>query len=391
MRFTRPKESRVGKQPFVRGSLDPGQREHFWNWIQFRSLDALLVAAPAVLTLVGLSILATLSISQGSLERFWRQLVFFVIGLLIMVVLARVDYRYWRGYTGLMYVAVLGLLVVTVLFGVEIRGTRGWIFFFGLQFQPVEIVKVALTLVLAVFFTTTQERTFGLRDLGKSAFLLLLPVVLIWLQPDFGSSLILIVVWVGMLIVRGLTRRQWTILLGVGAIVSIGAWLFFLQSYQRDRIMAFVGLKNDPLGVEYNIRQSMIAIGSGGFLGAGLGQGTQGQLRFLPEATTDFLFAVIAEELGFVGSIMVLVLYAFLFYRILVYIARVRDDFSRYFGFGIGLIFFSHFMMNIGMNLGVIPVVGVPLPFVSYGGSALISSWIAIGLLQSLYRKSGVV
>jgi rod shape determining protein RodA len=210
------------------------------------------------------------------------------------------------------------------------------------------------------------------------------PVLLVLLQPDFGSAFVIICMWLGMLLVLPVPRRYLLTLAGVLVVVSAVSWLFLLQPFQKRRIMTFINPTADVTGAGYNVRQSVTAIGSGGWLGRGLGLGPQSQLNFIPERQTDFIFATIGEELGFLGAGSVIILFGLLFWRLLRLSVKAVEPVSQLLVIGFGVMFFVHAAINIGMNMGVFPVTGIPLPFISSGGSALLASCLAIGLLQSI-------
>mgnify|MGYP001949354543 CR=1 FL=1 len=210
------------------------------------------------------------------------------------------------------------------------------------------------------------------------------------MQPDLGSVLVLLSIWFTLLLIAGLHWRYFIITAFFSGLSFISGWLWFLKDYQKDRLRVFLDPSLDPLGQGYNVIQSIIAIGSGGFWGKGLGYGSQSQLHFLPEAHTDFIFAVIAEQLGFIGIFFLLIFYGFLFYKIWQIAKEAPDNFSKFLAVGIMIFFLVHVGINIGMNLGLMPVIGIPLIFLSYGGSSMLVSFLAIGLLQAVRRRSRV-
>lgn len=349
----------------------------------WRGLDIGLFAVTMALLLVGLAALVSFSLNSGQML-IWRQATFALIGLVIAWILTRVDYRFFGGIHWTLYALSLGILTLVVLFGQTVNGTTGW-FNFGLfQIQPVEFVKIAMAVVLAKFFVDNQDRLLELRTFLLSGLVIGAPVLLVLLQPDFGSAFVLIVMWVGMVALLPIPRRFlfWMIIAGI--LASIISWFTVLQTYQKNRIRTFFVPTADIQGAGYNVRQSITAIGSGGWFGRGLGLGPQSQLNFLPERQTDFIFATIGEELGFIGAGSVIAMFSLLFLRLYRLLARVRDTYSILLLTALGLMFFTHAGINIGMNMGVFPVTGIPLPFLSYGGSSLLASLIAIGLIQSV-------
>ena len=269
----------------------------------------------------------------------------------------------------------------------NIRGTRGWFNFGGFSFQPVEAAKVGVILILAYIvyhFGRRYERPlffFG------SGIVTLLVIGLVMLQPDFGSSVIIGSIWFGIMLLIG-ARRSFLIgfILGVMAL-SVVAWFFLLHPYQKERVLTFINPDRDPLGQGYNSTQAIIAIGAGKFTGRGLGFGSQSQLRFLPEAQTDFIFTVIGEELGMAGVIALLILYSTILYRLISIVQRANDDFIAVTVSGITILFFVQFFVNVGANIGILPITGVPLPFVSYGGSSIIVNLFLVGVAESMVEK----
>lgn len=349
-----------------------------YDWILFGS----------VLFLVTIGILLQYGLSLGqegaTLSFFWRQLVFAVVGVTLAILVSFFDYRGLRTWTPWLYLGALGLLVVVLIIGATLRGVKGWIPFFGFQFQVVELVKLLMVMVLAKYWIGKVYEVGRLKHIIASGILTGIPFALILLQPDLGSGLIIFGLWLGLVLLTGIRWRYFLIMALSGVVIVAVAWLFLFKDYQKQRIMTFIYPSRDPLGAGYQVRQSMIAVGSGKFVGRGLGLGTQSQLHFLPETRTDFAFAVIAEELGFIGSSVLLGLYVIFFWRLYLLARHGGDDFSIFLVVGFFIIFFLQALVNIGMNLGIAPIVGLPLPFVSYGGSSLLASLVALGILESI-------
>lgn len=363
----------------------------FRNLRLFRELDIPLVGVCLVLNIISLTMIYSLTSTIPNDERFWKQVLFTVMGVILFLLTTSADHQRIKGYGWILYVLSCISLVAVLLIGTTIRGTRGWFTLSIFTIQPIEFSKIILALILAHFFTTTLDETLSWKRIGIGLLVLAVPFVLVVMQPDFGSGLILLLLFFGMLLIRGIPWKKILMLLMGISVVGASMWIWMLKPYQHERVLTYLGMKEDPYGIEYNVQQSIVAIGSGGLLGRGLGFGSQSQLRFLPEAATDFIFASTAEELGLVGSMILIGLFLFLFWRILHYMMNARDPFSVFLTLGIGMIFFSHFVINLGTTLGLLPVAGVPLPFVSYGGSFLLTSWIALGLLQSVYRRNKIV
>jgi len=250
----------------------------------------------------------------------------------------------------------------------------------------VEIVKIVMIIFLASFLSKKKNELNNYVKISVSIVLVSIPVFLIILQPDFGSSLVIMGIWIVMLLVSGINKKSILALFIFLAILSSGGY-FLLKDYQKNRIATFINPQADPLGSGYNVIQSMVAVGSGGVFGKGLGHGSQSQLNFLPEKHTDFIFAVLAEELGLLGSGIVLVLFAVIIYRLKETARLARDNFGYLIIVGVMAMIMIQVFINIGMNMGIAPVTGVPLPFLSYGGSSLVSVFLALGLVQGVYLK----
>jgi rod shape determining protein RodA len=285
-----------------------------------------------------------------------------------------------------MYFALLILLLLVIFWGTTVRGTTGWIGVGSLRFQPVEIAKVILVIFLASFFAGKKNQLSIVVRTIASIILIFLPIFLILRQPDFGSAAIILGVWIIMLLISGINKKNLFLLFAIGTL-SIGSGWFMLEGYQRDRLVNFVSPENDPQGSGYNVLQSIVAVGSGGLTGKGLGHGSQSQLNFLPEKHTDFIFAVLGEELGFLGAAIIFFLYGVIFYRMRQIAASARDNFGYLLMVGIMAMIFMQFLVNVGMNIGMMPVTGVPLPLLSYGGSSMASILASIGIAQSVYMR----
>ena len=359
-----------------------------------KQFDWLMFLAVILLVCVGLVMIYS-SISTElilNIDKIKIQLLALIIGLILLFAMAFFDYRLFKNYAYALYGIQLVLLVLVLIFGIEVRGTRGWFSFAGFQFQPAELAKFVLLIVLAKYFSSQTGKPSRFQFVVVPGILTLIPVALIMLQPDFGSAAILVLLWIGMLLLFGIKKKYSIILAGGAAILGWISWYWILRGYHRERILTFLYPGKDPLGSGYNIIQSKTAIGSGGIFGKGLGYGTQSQLNFLPDQHTDFIFAILAEELGLIGAVVLLALLTFLLIRMIKVARMTRDTFGVMLAVGVIFIFLGQSFLNIGMNIGVIPVTGVPLPLVSYGGSSLLIGLMMIGLLESIYvRRKGVV
>ncbi|MCX6813718.1 MAG: rod shape-determining protein RodA [Candidatus Azambacteria bacterium] len=357
-----------------------------------KKLDWVLIGAIFLLIIIGLLSIASASQARtGVFINFKKQLVFVAIGLGFLLVFSFLDYRFLRNYSAVvlvLYILSIFLLIALLILGNRIRGTVSW-FQFGspigeLNFEPVEIIKFVLIIVLAKYFSS-RHIDFGLiRHIVISGLYALIPAALVLLQPDLGSAALIIIIWVGIMLVSGIRARHLLALFLIFAVITGLSWTFFLKDYQRARILTFFEPQKDPLGRGYNVLQSIIAIGSGGFWGKGLGHGSQSQLNFLPEQHTDFIWATIAEEWGFSGVFFVLILWGIIFWRLFLITINANTNFARLFVFGFMLLLLSHVAINIGMNMGFFPVAGIPLPLLSYGGSNLIATLMAFGIVQNI-------
>lgn len=350
-----------------------------------RGADLGIFTITIVLVLFGLAALFSFSLnSAGDESLLLRQSVFAVVGLIVGYLMMRFDYRSLAAVHWILYGVALLLLLAVLVFGQTVRGTTGWFDFGVLQIQPVEIVKVLMAIVMAKFLIDRSDRITEWRTIALSGLLMIVPVALVMMQPDLGSAVVLIGMWIGIMVVVPVPRRKLaTIFIALVAGAGI-AWMFFLQPYQHDRILNFLTPGRDPLGTGYNVRQAVTAIGSGGWFGRGLGLGPQSQLNFLPERQTDFIFATVGEELGFIGAATLLTLFGLFFWRLGRLVTQARDSFGLLITVGLTTMFFLHVFINIGMNLGIFPVTGLPLPFLSYGGSSLLACLLAVGLIESI-------
>ena len=357
------------------------------NLSKLRSLDIISGINVALLVLFGLAAILSITISaeEPDFSKLTTQIVAVVIGLILAIFFSTIDYRQLASWSLVLYGSSLALLVLVLLLGTKIRGTTGWFMVGGLTFQPVEVVKIFVIIWLANYIAHNVQNMDRPLILLKSAFYVALPILLVILQPDLGSALIFLSIFLGLIIVSKIPKTYLIALVVFLVIISVLGWSFFLKDYQKERVLTFISPSRDPLGQGYNVTQSIIAVGSGGMLGRGLGLGPQSQLNFLPEQESDFIFAVIAEELGLIGTFLVIALFVILFYRIFKITTIAQDDFGVLLSWGILIMLASQALINIGMNIGLAPVAGLPLPFLSSGGSSIVANLMAIGILQSVY------
>ncbi len=339
---------------------------------------------------MGLGLILLYSVALGSqseqnMLNFNKQIAFFILGVFLVFFIALFfDYRVLIKYNAFLYAIGVILLLAVLFLGRTVRGTTGWFQVLGISFQPVELVKIFLIIYLSKFFSDKAKYIGQLKYLILSSLGVILLVGLIVLQPDFGSALILFTLWFVLILLTGIKKSHLFFLVTLLLISSLILWFFIFQGYQKERIQVFLNPSLDPLGSGYNITQAIIAIGSGQIFGKGLAFGSQSQLKFLPESQTDFIFAVLAEELGLAGIVLLLILFGFLFYRLIFIAKEVRDNFALYLIISIAVLFFTQLIINIGGNLGLMPITGITLPFLSYGGSSLLVNMILIGLVESI-------
>jgi len=358
--------------------------ERLWQ-LASRHVDGFLLGIALCVAGLGLGVLY--SATDQNLGRFLGQLMNLGVALVAMWAVANLAPQTLKRFAVPLYVSALALLVGVALFGDVVNGARRWLHLGVTRIQPSELMKIALPLLLAWYFEK-REASLRLRDFAAAALLIGVPVLLIARQPDLGTALLIAAAGAYVLFLAGLSWKIIGLLVaGVGACVPL-LWPL-LHDYQRERILTLFDPARDPLGAGYHIIQSSIAIGSGGVLGKGWMQGTQAHLDFLPERHTDFIFAVYAEEFGLLGNIVLLVLYSLLIARGLVITANASTLFGRLLAGAISLMFFTYAFVNMGMVSGILPVVGVPLPLVSYGGTALVTLFLGIGILMSVqtHRK----
>jgi len=343
-----------------------------------------IVVLPLLLSALGALNLYSISLHSGFYV-FQKQLIWFGVGIAAMIVVAFVSASTIRRYVLHVYFVSILALIAVIVFGKEVSGSRSWITIGNFSIQPSEFVKLTVILILARFYYNSfQDRSFGLGSLIEPISFIVPICVLMAIQPDFGSLLVILLIFGSLLVFVGLDKRSLLIISALLVLISVPAWHFFFKDYQKERIMTFVNPLHDPRGAGYNSLQSQIAVGSGKLKGKGLGSGTQSQLRFIPEQRTDFAFSVLAEEWGFVGAVFVLVIYFLLLLFIVDVASSARDRFSMVTSLGVAMLFFWHACLNIGMVLGLIPVIGVPLLFFSYGGSSVVTAFIAIGIVVGI-------
>lgn len=347
-----------------------------------KKADPFLFLAMFLLLAFGLTV-----ILSTNPEAFGRQILFALTGFIIYIGVSVLDYRLLKQISIGLYVGLLGLLSLVFVSGAVTRGTVRWLEFGSGQFQPSEFSKIALILILASLLRRHIGSRLSLRVFLISLVLTALPVILVYFQPDLGTAIVLLVIWLGIIVVAGLKPLYLFLMafLGLGALVPLWS---VLKDYQQKRIVSFLNPALDPLGSGYNVLQAKIAVGSGQFLGRGFGRGPQSHLQFLPEHYTDFIFAALSEEWGLIGSVALLLFFAILLGRLLVTAHNACDGFGALIVVGVFSFLLSQVFINVGMNLAIMPITGIPLPLVSYGGSSLWVTMAALGLAQSVAIRS---
>ena len=360
-----------------------------------RHLDPVLLVTVLALGIVGLVTIYSATHASLVAQRidpgFYlkKQLTFVTLGIVVILVAASFDYRFAKVYAGIVYVASLALLVlVRTPLGTTIRGSQRWFQLFGFQLAPSELAKLALVAMLAAFLSQLRSSDLSLQDLYRATAIAAVPGLLVFLQPDLGTSIVLVAILVGILVVAGARARHLGVLALTAIVLIFGALqLGLVKDYQIARLTAFFDPQNDPQRSDYNRTQAEIAIGSGGLFGMGYLKGTQTNLDFVPEQHTDFIFTVIGEEFGFVGAIFVLLLFALLIWRAVRIALLAKDPFGTYLAAGIASMLAIQVFVNVGMTLGIMPITGIPLPFVSYGGSSFLTNCAAVGLLLNVHMR----
>lgn len=352
----------------------------------FKKTDWFLSAAVLAITAFGLVNLLT-----SDLNLFYKQLSWAIIGIAFLFLIPAINLKQLTSYQWIVagiFVFSLLLLLSVQFFGITINYSRSWIQIGPFNFQPSEFAKLALIIVLAIFFSRSHIGIKRPEIIFKSFVYCALPVFLILLEPDAGGALIVFGIWFGYLLISGLPLRYLVVSLPFLIIISALVWQFGFQDYQRDRILALFSPEADPLGVNYNVIQSKIAIGSAGLWGKGLGQGAQVRLGFLPAAHTDFAFASLVEEWGIIVGALIIFLFGFIIWKISRIGIRSYGNFYKFLCAGVILFLGLQFMVNMGSVLGLLPVVGIAFPFLSYGGSNLLTSFTLIGIIQNIVARN---
>lgn len=347
-----------------------------------RAIDWPLLTLTLPLVIAGL--ITMKSFEGGSDYFFWRQLWWVLLGIAVYIATSNIDWQIFN--SGLIvFVYLSGLLALAAL---PFVSETSWFRLPVFAVQPSEPMKIFTALILAKYFSRRHIEIAHFRHIFISAVYALIPALLIFFQPDFGSAVTFGVLWFGMIMISGVSKRHLTALLLLVMAISAVGWLWFLEPYQKLRITTFLNPYVDPQGAGYNALQSKIAVGSGGIFGQGIGYGSQSRLEFLPEHETDFIFAAFAEEWGLAGGLILIIFFTLLIWRVLTLRFIGSGNFEKFYSVGLALILIAHFVFHVGMNIGLLPITGLPLSFMSYGGSHLVSVFAGLGILSAMRKKN---
>jgi rod shape determining protein RodA len=360
--------------------------KRFFSWTSYlASIDWVLFFATLPIIAAGL---VTMNSFTGDTMWFQKQIVWLLISVSVFFGASFIDWRFLRRTDVIVILFSITSVLLALLFLTAhlVKGVYGW-FDFGLfSLQPAELAKLVLVLLLAKYFSRRHVEIKHIRHIVVSGFYAFIIFLLILLQPDFGSAIIIFLIWFGMVLVSGISKKHIALVFLIGAVSFAGLWVYVFKDYQKQRIMTFLHPLTDIRGSGYNAYQSTIAVGSGGLWGKGVGYGTQSRLKFLPEYQTDFIFAAFAEEWGFIGVMILFLLYGIVIYRILANALHGATNFEILFGIGFAVLLMAHFFVHVGINIGFLPVTGLTIPFMSYGGTHLLVTFLGLGILMGMRR-----
>ncbi len=356
----------------------------------FKNIDWILFGSVILICLAGLF---TMNSFVGNSRFFERQMIWIIVSSVVFLGASLVNWSFLKNTKIIvtMFSVSVGLLFLLFVLGSVFKGAQSWFDLGFFAFQPVDPIKLVVILILAKYFSRRHIEIANIRHILVSGFYVFVIFILVFLQPDFGSAIIIFFVWLGMVLVSGISKKHLLAVFMIGLVAFGGLWLFVFRPYQKDRIKNFIHPLTDVRGTGYNAYQSTIAVGSGQLFGKGIGYGTQSKLQFLPEYQTDFIFAAFAEEWGFFGVVLLFMLYWVVLWRMLKIAFRGGSNFEILFGVGLAILFLVHSIIHIGMNIGLLPVTGNTLPFMSYGGSHLMAEFLGLGILMGMRGSSRVV
>jgi rod shape determining protein RodA len=360
------------------------------DWLLFGAL--FFIAIAGILTMNSFLPAQSAQAGQTGAVLFIRQIIWLAVSIIALFLASLIDWRFLRRTSSIVILFAVSFVTLLALFivGSIFKGAQSWFNLGAFAFQPVDFAKIILVLLLAKYFSRRHIEIANVRHIFVSGLYAFIIFILVFLQPDFGSAIIIFLIWFCMVLVSGISKKHLLIVLLSGLLAFGGLWFFVFKNYQKTRIVSFVNPLTDLRGAGYNSYQSTIAIGSGEILGKGVGLGSQSKLKFLPEYETDFIFAAFSEEWGFVGVIVLFSLYGVVFWRIIDISKKGATNFETLYGLGLASIFLSHFAIHVGMNVGLLPVTGITMPFMSYGGSHMLAEFLGIGILlgQRSYARA---
>ena len=361
--------------------IEPIRSPRLW-----KDFDWILLAAAVCLSFVSVVEIYSSTMAQATESFFLRQLAWVCVGIVLLFIVAAIDYHLIAEHIPWLYILAIGALLYTLALGHTVAGSKSWVGLGPVAVQPSELIKMVVVVALARYFSELRSSKYmSFMQIAKACMIALVPMGLVALQPDLGTALTYLPAIAVGLFVRGV-RPAILISLILGFVLILPVSWLVLKPYQKERILTFLDPARDPLGKGYQVTQSRIAIGSGGLLGKGVFNGSQNQLGFLPTRHTDFIFSVVGEELGFAGVTATLGLLAFIVFRSISNARTARDNLGLFIVMGVVGIFFFHIVVNVGMVIGFMPTTGIPLPFMSYGGSSILTAFIALGLVLSVHR-----
>ena len=356
---------------------------------KIKSIDIVFISSLLFVFIAGLLTMSSFNFVDSY---FIRQSFWILIAITVWFFSSKLDYRFLKQTKIVIFLYVFFLAILTLLHfvGHISKGAQNWFNFGGFSFQPSDLMKLVLIIVLAKYFSRRHIEIANIRHIIVSGIYALIPFLLIVLQPDLGSAIIIFAIWLGMVLVSGISKRHLFAVFVIGVAVFAVSWNLVFKPYQKARIKNFIYPLADIRGSGYNAYQATIAVGSGGMFGKGIGYGTQSRLNFLPEYKTDFIFAAYAEEWGFIGAVLLFIFYFLILYRLAYFANVAQSNFESLFTYGVMIWFLSHIFINVGMNIGLMPVTGIPLPLMSYGGSHLVAECLALGMCFGMYRYANV-
>ncbi len=358
------------------------------NFFSRLKIDWIMLFSILVVSFLGLLTMASFTTDDSYVT---HQIMWLVLSLIIFFILSAFDYRFLNKTKVVVtfFLASIFLLALVFILGHSAKGATKWFTFGGVSFQPSDPVKLGLIILLSKYFSRRHVEIRNFRHILVSGFYSFIIFALIFIEPDFGSAIVIFFIWLGMILVSGVSKKHLFLVFLAGAVVFSGLWVYVLKDYQKNRIGNFIHPLADTKGSGYNANQALIALGSGQVLGKGIGYGTQSKLKFLPEYKTDFIFAAYAEEWGFVGVFILFLFFGIFIWRVIVNAYHGATNFEILFGLGLAILFMSHFLVNAGMCLGLLPVTGITFPFMSYGGTSLLTLFSGLGILMGMnkYRR----